>query len=336
MIQIKIYAPIIIPTLCRHVHFKRCVESLARCTGAKNTELFIGLDYPGNESHWEGYKEISKYVETIVGFKKVHIFRRDVNYGAFKNGLNLKEEVAKRFDRYILTEDDNEFSPNFLEYINKGLELYKDDPNVVAICGYSYPFDYCEKMEGYPYNAYPMKSFCAWGTGYWFEKYNKIRPQINQKAACNIVHSWRLVYKLFDQKLHITVHRLLFRYKMAYGDLMWHSYCVLNNVYCIFPHISKVRNYGFDGKGLNCIENPIYAEQKIDESSLFDFDDFKIKPYKSITMIHDRLYGGTWGIRRLCEIEYLMFRFFGVSFQNGIFQNSLLKKYRQSSNRSRT
>lgn len=56
--------------------------------------------------------------------------------------MDLKKQVEKRFDRYISTEDDNEFSPNFLVYMNKGLELYKDDPKVLAICGYSYPFDH--------------------------------------------------------------------------------------------------------------------------------------------------------------------------------------------------
>ena len=33
-----LYAPVVIPTLCRYEHFKACLESLSLCTGAENTD----------------------------------------------------------------------------------------------------------------------------------------------------------------------------------------------------------------------------------------------------------------------------------------------------------
>lgn len=309
--QIKNYAPIIIPTLCRYEHFKCCIESLARCTGADQTELFVGLDYPKNESHRIGYEKIKEYVGTITGFKEVHIFYREENYGVRKNTLDLRREVEERFDRYIFTEDDNEFSPNFLEYMNQGLEIYKDNPKVVAICGYTYPFDYCQNIKGYPYNAYPIKGFCAWGGGYWVERNKMVSPFVTQESACNLINSWKLIYKLFRKKNHITVHRLLFRYKTAYKDLMWRVYCELNDAYCIFPQVSKVRNNGFDGSGLNCMVTDIYTKQEIDKMVSFEFDEFEIKSYKQIDYVHDKLYSGSWIKRRICELEYLYFRLTG-------------------------
>ena len=314
MLQVKIYAPIIIPTLCRFEHFKRCVESLARCTGAECTELFVGLDYPANDSHWAGYNKINEYVDSIVGFKKVHVFRREENYGVKRNILDLRKRVRERYDRYISTEDDNEVSPNFLEYLNKGLELYKNNQQVVAICAYSYPFEYCTNVTGYSYNAYPMKGFCAWGGGYWVEKWDKLlSPFINQENAEKLIHSWRPVSKLFKKKNHITVHRLLFRYKTSYGDLMWRAFCELNDAYCIFPRISKVKNHGFDGSGLNCVTTNVYSEQEIDTLSSFDFDNFEIKPYPGINRVHDKLYSGSWIKRRICEMEYLFARLTGCN-----------------------
>lgn len=56
-----IYAPIYIPTLCRYEHFKQCIESLAQCEGASETEVYVALDYPAKESHLEGYeKDLSR------------------------------------------------------------------------------------------------------------------------------------------------------------------------------------------------------------------------------------------------------------------------------------
>ena len=54
MQEIREYAPILIPTLNRYEHFKRCVESLAKCTHAEKTELVIGLDYPPSERYQKG------------------------------------------------------------------------------------------------------------------------------------------------------------------------------------------------------------------------------------------------------------------------------------------
>ena len=50
------FYPVIIYTLNRYEHFRRCVESLARNTHAEQTELVIGLDYPPSEKYVEGHR----------------------------------------------------------------------------------------------------------------------------------------------------------------------------------------------------------------------------------------------------------------------------------------
>lgn len=312
----NIYAPVIIPTLCRFEHFRNCVESLAACTDADKTELYIGLDYPSKEEHWEGYRKIDKYVDTITGFKNVYIYRREKNFGVSKNIRDLRSRVREKYDRYISSEDDNTFSPNFLQYMNQGLELYKDNPKVMAICGYAYPYDYCRNLSDYKYDIYPMHSYCAWGTGFWLEKIDVISPYINSETAFSIIYSWKSVYRLFKLHLHITVHRLLFRSKNAYGDLLWHVYCLLNDCYCIYPLQSKVRNNGFDGSGLNCSIDHIYSTQAIDTNLTYAMEQIPIKEYAAAQLIHKKLYEGKWWIRRLCEIEYILFRM-GVNTHKG-------------------
>lgn len=165
-----IYAPVVIPTICRYNTFKPCIDSLSRCTDADKTELYIGLDYPAKESHWEGYRKICDYVQDIKGFKSVYIFKREYNYGQGKNMEDLLKHVKEKYDRYIVSEDDNVFSPNFLEYINYGLEKYRDHPDVIAICGFNYPFSYMENIIGYEKNAFPITAFTAWGVGLWLIK----------------------------------------------------------------------------------------------------------------------------------------------------------------------
>ena len=57
------YAPIYIPTLCRDEHFITGLESLKKNRWAKYTDVYIALDYPAKESHWEGYRKICEYLD---------------------------------------------------------------------------------------------------------------------------------------------------------------------------------------------------------------------------------------------------------------------------------
>ena len=312
--KIKVYAPILIPTLCRFETFVKCVESLAKCTGAEHSELYIALDYPSKDVHWDGYKKIVEYLPTIHGFKHVHITKREQNFGVTKNARELIDRISAQYDRFIFTEDDNVFSPNYLEYINKGLEKYRDDPNVIAICGFNYPFPYMKKIDGYDFNAFPITAYTAWGVARWT---NKIPYDfVNSEKAKEIIFSWHTVRKLWKQDMHATIHRLLYRYKNAYSDLMYHLYCIMENKYVIFPAISKVRNLGFEGNATNCRPNPIYANQTIDTELHFELDDFDIKDYPAINAVHKKMFDRSFVVRRLCELEYLMFRLTGNVFRD--------------------
>lgn len=277
------YAPVIIYTLCRYKHFRRCVESLANCTHANETELFIGLDYPAKDSHKQGYKQLKDYLhgedfqELSKSFKNVVLQERQYNYGPTKNFEELRAACyGSGYDRYIVSEDDNEFSPNFLDYIDKGLDKYKDYPSVYAICGYTPVID----AEAYNKNVYATYEYSAWGMGLWKSKVYKY----NRQEIIQILKQPALCWKLFKKEPRIlyTLYRMMNKRTHLYGDTCAVTRSILNNLYSIFPTVSKVRNWGNDGSGVNCykIDDRKYTEQEIDTNPTFDFDDIEIKETK--------------------------------------------------------
>ena len=308
----KSYAPVKIPTLCRYEHFKRCVESLSRCTGADQTELYIGLDYPANKSHVEGWKKISEYVDTITGFKEIHVFRRTCNWGAVKNMSDLTLHIQEKFNRMIYTEDDNEFAPNFLEYMNEGLEKYKDNNDVLRICGCVIPWgaDFEGCMESYPYNAFPAHDFVSWGVGCWLNK------NIDYFTKMDLLNSYKLSFKAIRMGYCLAVDRCLTNLNKptTNPDICLRLYCAFNDKYCIFPSKSLVRNWGFDGSGLNSNNTPEMGLVSIDTSRTFSFDDFEIKDYPQVKMFVKQMYGAPvehpkikWGVLK----KYLYYRILG-------------------------
>lgn len=304
-----IYAPVIIPTLCRFEHFKRCIESLARCTDADKTELYIGLDYPTKDSHWNGYNKISNYLDSITGFKQVFVVRHEKNMGPTPNADYLRNWVKKKYDRYICSEDDEEFSPNFLLYMNSCLEKYREDPNVIAVCSYNVPrLDYNKVLRTYSYNAFPMHGNNAHASGLWFDK--KIEVLRKDQVLSNFRFAYKAI-RLGHPKAIRDIMVLRNRVSQL-TDIGRQLYCAFENKYSIFPRVSKVRNWGFDGSGENSEVVPEFEKMIIDDNCTFVLDGFEIKDYPEVKTIERRLYGyGKWYMNVYVMLDYIFLRLFG-------------------------
>ena len=55
------------------------------------------------------------------------------------------------------------------------------------------------------------------------------------------------------------------------GDTLVCVHLIKNNMYCIFPSVSKVRNYGNDGSGLHCLIDDKFISQEIDKRQSFEY-----------------------------------------------------------------
>ena len=252
-------APIIIPTLCRYEHLKRCIESLQKNELALQTELFIGLDYPAKEAHWPGYKKIKEYLENgIEGFYKVTVITHTENKGADKNIDILRQRAYEEYEQYIFTEDDNEFSPNFLKYMNKYLEEYQDDDDVIAVTGYAYPVKYPKEDKVYFQNVY----FAAYGYGTWKKKEEVMFSEMTLENYSNMLQD-RNFMKALSKKNRNQFCNFV-KGMLGYGfdviddgeirkiDINFGVWMFYRNKSMIFPTTSMVRNWGFDGSGVNC------------------------------------------------------------------------------------
>lgn len=240
------YYPVLITTLNRYEHFRRCVESLARCTHADRTELVIGLDYPPAEKYVSGYRQIKDYLPSITGFAKVTVMERDHNYGAIRNCRSLIAYSSQYYDACILSEDDNEFAPAFLDFMNKALDMYKDDDRVKTVGGYCHlEFDgLADKGVHFTYDN------CAWGVGLWSHKEQVSRSWQDYLWLWKSPRDfWRIfsvnpsVAKMFDTMMH----------KKAYwSDIVRTVANIHAGTYQVVPVRTLVRNHGYDGSGIHC------------------------------------------------------------------------------------
>lgn len=298
-----IYAPVMIITCNRYEHLNRCIESLKRNSYAKDTELYISVDYPWEDQYIDDWKKVCELLKNpIEGFKEVTIYYHEQNLGFYQNKTFLYNKVYESHDRVIFTEDDNEFSPNFIEYIDKGLMLYENDPNVYAVCGYGYDYKY----NTYENNVLALTNCCVWGCGFWREKEKALNEQLRlsiwEKKARNLFAMCRLYRnrkRLFSRMLGTLLtedqDEIIEKRDINRAIVM-----SLNGWYTVNPVLSKVRNWGWDGSGQNIPgikeKQAEYENQVIDESDHFEYQSVRLVP--DIKNDHLLDANGEWNIER--------------------------------------
>ena len=272
------YHPVYIPTLNRCEHFKACVESLARCTHADKTELVVSLDYPPAEKYVEGWRKIKAYLPTLrtLGFGKVTVFEQTENLGPYANNLVVKNYCIANYDAYIGTEDDNVFSPCFLDFMNQAIERYRDDPKVLTVCGYTQPAAEDPNLGA----AYLSLDHCGWGTALWHHKDPPIEAGYADPAwpGCLLRKPLFLLRFLFTYPIGLVMFRKMVREGKKYGDLCRTAYNFAHGTYQLRPTESLVRNCGQDGSGVHCCVNAAAASQPIGDAKTFDFGDKPPRP----------------------------------------------------------
>lgn len=309
------YAPVVIPTLNRFEHFKRCLDSLEQCTGAEHTDVYIGLDYPPSEKYVEGWKKIDDYLkkkEHNNKFGNLYVRRRDHNCGIGGpngNGSLLYKEIKEVTDRYIFSEDDNEFSPCFLEYMNKALEKYKDDQRIICVCGYS-ATDVIEDD-----NIYFSREMISWGIGRWIEKRKKTSKFITIDSLKSVLKNYQSSMLLYRYR-PVILNRVMDQVSSGsiYTDVCYTCYCLFYNCYCVYPSKNLVRNWGHDGSGLHSIKigdaefrKKVILKQ-ISQDAEFKIDDVTIGERDEVKRAVKKLSAKKWYGNLFILLRYFVWR----------------------------
>ena len=275
------FAPVIIPTLNRDVHLRRCLDSLAANTGTEHTELYISVDFPPHERYRPGYERVKALLEgyDFSMFRKVHIFYQEKNLGPGGNYAFLQDAVRGAYSGYIFSEDDNEFSPNFLDYMHKCMEFYRDDPKVLSVCA-SRDTDW--ELNGEPVGFSRLNA--SYGIGIWFQKRRQEEAEGVNILLPDKLYGPSVMWRLYRQNRCLCCMYILDVLGTDRGlfwkdpeHLYWcdslHSlYMHLTDRVCVVPALAKARTWGNDGSGVNMAKQDFDPEAKWPLDTAREFD----------------------------------------------------------------
>lgn len=245
-------SPIVLFVYNRPWHTQQTVEALQKNEMAGDSELFIYSDAAKNDQASEGVNAVREYIETINGFKKITLIKRDKNWGLADSIIDGVTQIVNKYGKIIVLEDDLVTSPYFLNFMNDALEFYKNEEKVWHVSGYCPPLNKVIKEHFF------IKPTSCWGWATWENRWSFFKKDSDhflnwfdkeRRKDFNINNS----YDYFSQI------KLNYQNKINTWAIFWYATVYENNGLSLHPKESFVENIGHDGSGIHCGEDVNYS-----------------------------------------------------------------------------
>lgn len=239
-------APIVLFAFARPDHTLRTLNALASNELASDSKLYVFCDGARNEKDVPMVEKTWEVLESITGFQDVVIKKAPSNQGLARSIRTGISSILESHDRTIVVEDDLVSAPNFLAYMNEGLERYKAEQRVFAICGYAPP------LKGIPadyaFDAFFSCRPMAWGWGTWPDRWAKADFEVRdfdqfrkdkkaqRRFSLGGADAMRLLFDQMEGRANTW-------------DIQWHYSVFKHDGLALLPVHSLIQNIGTDATG---------------------------------------------------------------------------------------
>jgi len=262
-------APILLFTYLKLDTLKLTIESLKLNLLSEESDLIIYHDGLNNDNYKQQHENVKSYLKSVSGFKTVKILESNYNKGLATSIINGVSEQFIKYEQLIILEDDLIVSKNFLLFINQGLEFYKNNNQILSICGYS-PIIKTHNLN----DVYFTKRSSSWGWATWKDRWDKVDWSF--RSYDHFIKD-RAQKKSFN-KMGSDLTSMLIKQKSGLIDswairFTYHQF--KNNLFSVHPFSSKILNIG---------HNNLYAENTKQKNTRFktNLNDDYINKYEFI------------------------------------------------------
>ena len=243
------FSPIIIFSYNRKTKLNNLIKSLKKNKEFKYSKIYIYQDFYKPK---ENDKNIKKVKNTIFFLKKIKetnfkIVFRNKNFGLAKNIILGVTEILKIHKSAIILEDDLIVSKNFLNFMNKSLNFYKNKKKVWHINGWSFNIFEANKLE---HDNYFLSFPSSWGWGTWQDRwkyFEKNSEKILKKENPTSIKKFNLdnSYNFFSQ---IERNR---KQTIDTWAIFWYYSIFKKKKLCVYPKKNLILNNGFNKNATN-------------------------------------------------------------------------------------
>ena len=257
---------------------KIVLEALLLNDLAQDSEIFIFCDGPRNIKDLAAIKSVREVVDSLSGFKKIHVTKREVNHGSQFSIIFGIQSVLENHDSVIVVEDDIIAAKDFLNFTNRSLDFYQGEKDVWCVSGFNYPKNLIKFPENYSDDVFFVQGkSSSWGWGTWRDRWQKIDFEIKDYAE--FAKNKKLI-KAFNRAggNMFDMLRLQKENRINAWDIQMSYSMFKNSGYTVHSSKPLTKNIGFDSSGTHTISDLDFVNFAFE-----DFSDFKLKKLSELT-----------------------------------------------------
>ncbi len=210
---------------------------------AAQTDLYVFSDGGRDEDSWAEVRKVRALLREIqleiIGTKALHsmtIVERPHNYYLERNIIEGIAQVFEAHDTIIVLEDDIVTAPYFLQFMNDGFSVYRDDTQVMHIGGFT-------RIET-DANFYFSPFMAGWGWGTWRNRWQQhFRHYTSRSEALDGLSQQDLDVLEYGGVFPCLKH--LDRTPIPW-DICWGIAVHRAHGLCLYPSRTLVRNIGLE------------------------------------------------------------------------------------------
>lgn len=256
-------APVALFAYNRPDHIKLTLDALARNTLADQTNLYIFSDGPKSERDAAAVAEVRNVVGTVSGFSSITLVERPANMGLANSVISGVTELLEKYESIIVLEDDLVTSQWFLAYMNEALEHYRNDAMAFSVTGHTFPATYLKIPPDYPFDTYAGYRCSSWSWGTWRDRWQRIDWSMDYypEFANDVV-----AQDLFNRggQDMTTILAMQFNGKIDSWAIRFCYAHYVNDMRCIYPTRTLVKNIGLDNSGTHSKPDPRFLHSELD------------------------------------------------------------------------
>jgi hypothetical protein len=292
-------APVLLFTFKRLATLKKAVSALRANQLAPESDLFIFSDQASKADDFAQVRAVRDYLQTIEGFKSIHIIEAAKNKGLASSIIEGVTEIINRYGRVIVLEDDILTTPNFLTFMNAALIKYQRQQNVFSISGYSFNLG-VDNAWAQQFDTYFTTRGWSWGWATWKDRWANVDWQVKDYPVFAKNAAEKRKFAEGGSDLNLMLKRQMTGQLDSWA-IRWfyHQYKVQGLT--LYPLLSKVYNDGFDDmathtRGANNRYQPL-----LDETVRYEF---AFPDTVGITPIYQKRFQKKLGIRARIISKY--------------------------------
>src|SRR3984893_18062039 len=237
-------ASIVLFVYNRPDHTRRTLAALAANSLAAESDLIVYADGPKKPEHQASVDAVRELVRSTRGFKSVAIVERETNLGLANSIIAGVTEVCAARGRVIVVEDDLVVAPDFLMFLNAGLDRYRSEESVLQISGYGYPAN----VHSTPQTFFlPMVSCWGWAT--WSRAWAAFDPKMSALAELDVDPVARRRFNVDDTYDYYGMACQQRQGKIDSWGIRWQLSLFARGGLVLYPRQSLVYNSGVDASG---------------------------------------------------------------------------------------